>query len=523
MRRQSRSALFFLTQPLFAIALLAAGPLLSQEPAQPQSDQAGGALDEESQPPAAEQDAAIPVVETTQLSDASVGAAPLDSAEQKKKQEALNKKVAGAYKPLFFDNAFSYLDDPLYGESRLGDAFKQMSWGDWGVLDIGGQYRARYHGERNMRGLGLTGRDDDFLLHRTRLFANAKFGDALRVYGEFIDAESNYENFPPRAIEVNRADFLNLFGDLLLHDFEAGSLTARVGRQELLYGNQRLISPLDWANTRRTFEGGKLMWAGEEWNADVFYTRPVIVQPERFDSPDYSQEFIGAYATRKSDPNFTIDLFALQYNNGSGGQAFRYTTLGSRWLRKEGNWTFETEGAYQFGATTQQTDHAAGFAMAGLGYAWAETSWTPSLTAYYDWASGGNLLGGRRGFDHLFPLAHKYLGFMDLYGRSNINTPNALLTMKPNQKCQILLWYYYYFLDRLDDTPYNVNMTPFQPGFAPTSRDLGHEIDLIFTYQLTDREEILFGYSHFVSGSYYDPLPYDGSADFFYTHYQVNF
>jgi hypothetical protein len=36
-----------------------------------------------------------------------------------------------------------------------------------------------------------------------------------------------------------------------------------VGRQELLYGAQRLISPLDWANTRRTFEGGKLIWQGE--------------------------------------------------------------------------------------------------------------------------------------------------------------------------------------------------------------------------------------------------------------------
>jgi hypothetical protein len=97
------------------------------------------------------------------------------------------------------------------------------------------------------------------------------------------------------------------------------------------------------------------------------------------------------------------------------------------------------EGAYQFGTTTQGTDHAAGFAMAGLGHTWADSPWSPTLTAYYDWASGGNLQGGRRGFDHLFPLAHKYLGFMDLFGRSNINTPNVLLTMKPNDKCQVLL------------------------------------------------------------------------------------
>jgi hypothetical protein len=161
--------------------------------------------------------------------------------------------------------------------------------------------------------------------------------------------------------------------------------------------------------------------------------------------------------------------------------------------------------------------------MAGLGHTWADSPWSPTLTAYYDWASGGNLQGGRRGFDHLFPLAHKYLGFMDLFGRSNINTPNVLLTMKPNDKCQVLFWYYYFFLDTLSDTPYNVNMSPFQPSYTPQSRDLGHEIDLIFTYSLSDRQEILFGYSHFVSGAYYDPLPVHGSADFFYTHYQINF
>jgi Alginate export len=506
----------------FLLSLLASQPLLAQDVA-PFVEQvgdespisSGDVLSEQSptqQMPISEAPSASPPVDPSKLAE-----------EARKKKEALQKKMAGAYKPLFFDNDFSYLNDPAYEDSHWGEELKQLEIGDCWTLDIGGQYRARYHGERNMRGLGLTGRDDDFLLHRTRLFANAKFGDTIRLYGEFLDAESNYENYAPRAIEVNRADMLNIFADLLLHDFDAGSLTARVGRQELLYGNQRLISPLDWANTRRAFEGAKLMWAGEDWNADFFYTRPVLVQPHRFDSPDYNQEFMGAYATRKSDPNSVVDLYAMQYNNSSQGQAFRYTITGARWLKKEGDWTFETEGAFQYGTTTQQTGHSAGFAMAGLGYTWTDAPWTPTLTGYYDWASGGNLRGGRRGFDHAFPLAHKYLGFMDLFGRSNINTPNALLTLKPTPKSQLLLWYYYFFLDNLNDTPYNVNMTPFQPAIAPQSRDLGHEVDVIFTYNLSDREEIILGYSHFFSGQYYNALPFSGDADFFYTQYLINF
>ena len=99
----------------------------------------------------------------------------------------------------FLQQQFTYINNPAYSDWYPGDHFKQMPIGDCWMLDLGGQYRARYQGEQNMRGLGLTGRDDNFLLHRTRLFANAKYSDWFRVYGEYIDADSNYENFPLRA------------------------------------------------------------------------------------------------------------------------------------------------------------------------------------------------------------------------------------------------------------------------------------------------------------------------------------
>lgn len=442
-----------------------------------------------------------------------------------KKEQDLKKAIAGAYKPLFYDNNFSYINNPNYNECFFGDRLKQIPIGDCWMVDIGGQYRARYHGERNMRGLGLTGRDDDFLLQRTRLFTNAKYGDNFRFFGEFLDAESNYENFPPRAIEVDRSDFLNLFVDWKFLEAPRGDMTVRIGRQELLYGNQRLISPLDWANTRRTFEGMKFLWVGEDWNVDGFYTRPVIVDPVKFDSPDYDQEFMGVYATYKAIKDHTFDFYYARYNNDRTPNDFKYDSLGSRMLVTSDEWLLETEGAVQFGENTGGSDHSAGFAMAGIGRKWADHDWKPVLWGNYDWASGGNVQGGRRGFDHLFPLAHKYLGFMDLFGRSNINTPNVQLTMQPHEKLQVLVWYYYFFLDRIDDTPYNVNMTPFAPGVVPGSRDLGHELDLVFTCTLNPRMELLFGYSHFWSGGYYDTpgVPFSGDADFFYTHYQWNF
>ncbi|NQT13721.1 MAG: hypothetical protein HQ582_13290, partial [Planctomycetes bacterium] len=100
------------------------------------------------------------------------------------------KAAAKSHKVLFYDNDFSYLLDPCYSDCYLGDSFKRLSAGHCTTLDIGGQFRMRHHSERNHRRLGLTGNDDDFLLYRTRLYANAEIGDGLRVYGEMIDAVS---------------------------------------------------------------------------------------------------------------------------------------------------------------------------------------------------------------------------------------------------------------------------------------------------------------------------------------------
>lgn len=41
----------------------------------------------------------------------------------------------------------------------------------------------RFQSERNIRGFGLTGVDDAFLLQRTRLFANAQLTENVRVTG----------------------------------------------------------------------------------------------------------------------------------------------------------------------------------------------------------------------------------------------------------------------------------------------------------------------------------------------------
>ena len=448
-----------------------------------------------------------------------------------KKLAALQKKVAGAHKPLFYDNDFSYLCDECYCDWYAGDHAKRMCLHDCLVLDVGGQYRTRYHHEHNHRGLGLTGVDDQFQLHRTRLYGNLEVGRYFRAYVEYIDAVSFFENNNPRPIEENRSDLLNAFGELLVWEDCCGSeMRTRVGRQELLYGAQRAVSPLDWANTRRTFQGYKGMYQGHGWNVDAFWTNTLNPDTRNFDDPNQDEEFMGVYATTKDCCDRTYDLFYLRLldseNQGAIVQDFDFHTIGGRVKGSHGCYDYEAWGAYQFGENTDGSDHSAGAFTLGMGRTWDCHCWKPSVWVYYDWASGDGLgAGDGNGYHHLFPLAHKYLGFMDLFGRRNIESPNVLLTVQPHEKLKLLLWYYYFRLQNGNDTPYSVVMTPFNAGVAPTSSDLGHEIDLIANYTINARMSVLLGYSHFFAGDYYDnpALPTSADADFFYAQFQFDF
>jgi alginate export protein len=452
--------------------------------------------------------------------------APADQSGQSccpaEKRKALAKKAAGAYKGVFYDNNFNYLCDPCYDGCLLGERLKRNSFHDCWIVDVGGEYRLRYHGERNHRGLGLTGRDDDFLLHRVRLYANAEYGDSARVYAEMIDAQSNYETFNPRPIEENRVDFLNLFAEAKLLDGHRGELWARIGRQELFYDAQRTVSPLDWANTRRTFDGVKLLFKGTNWDIDAFYVQPLQIDPNGFDDIDQSREFMGVYATCKAYENQTGNLYYLRLNE-TDGTPFHFDTFGARWLGEKGVWLAEMEGAVQFGQYGANS-HEAGAFTTGIGRKMPCVTWSPTLWAYFDWASGDPVQGN--GYHHMFPLAHKYLGFMDLFGRRNIQDLNFLLTANPHKKIKLLLWWHTFWLQDAADVPYNVAMGP-EVATAGGSNRLGQEIDLTASFTLSPRMNLLLGYSHFFSGAFYDTnpsnIPYTGDADFFYTQFAVKF
>ena len=268
-----------------------------------------------------------------------------------------------------------------------------------------------------MRGLGLTGVDDDFLLRRLRLYANWKATDDVRVYAEYLNANSDFEDFfLPRLIEDNPHEIQNLFVDLRLAADDEGELWGRAGRQELLYGSQRLISPLDWANTRRTFDA-KLYYSEEDWDLDGFWVRPIFGEPQSLDSPDGTQEFYALWWTYRGVPLHVYELFWIGYADYdapfAAADSFKFQTAGGHWKGERDGWLGEVEARISL-ASSAHLITPPGFFTVGGGRSLSELPGKPVVWLYYDWASGDDTIGN--GFNQLFPLGHKYLGYMDFFG-----------------------------------------------------------------------------------------------------------
>ncbi|HVA49142.1 MAG TPA: alginate export family protein [Pirellulales bacterium] len=464
-----------------------------------------------------------------------------------------------AYKRLYYDNDFTYLNAPANREFYLGDVFKQWRVGrrGRGMLDLGGEYRLRDHHEFNLRGRNLSGRSDDFLLQRTRLYGNLKLDEAVRLYGEALDSATSFQRHTPLASEDNGIEALNLFADLRLLDAERGELWGRVGRQELAYGNERLISPAEWNNVLRTFDGAKLFWRGNKWNIDGFWLRPVAfgtlptnqVASGRI---DLTEDFYGVWSTYNPSPEpeevaeeaetprrgtrikQTFDFYYLGLNvydapiSAALPVNADFQTIGSRWQGRRDNLLWEFQGAYQFGRYGTQLQ-SAGMTVSGVGYEYAQARTKPRLWLYYDWASGdANPGNSRHGtFNQLFPWGHRYFGFMDLVGRQNIRDLNLQAALSPSEKTNFLLWYHIFHLAQARDALYNATGTPIRispNGTAGTY--VGQELDLLFQIVVNPRADVLFGYSHFFAGSFVkntDPAGVSGNADFYYSQWTWRF
>lgn len=408
----------------------------------------------------------------------------------------------------FFDADWRYVDAIPPEDRTLVESLKRMHLTDCLLFSTGGEYWNRYHNEHNSR---LTEVDNTYDLNHVRVYGDAWYSDWLRVYGEYVWADSFGEELPPVPPDVDRGDILDLFVDVKLTELGGKPVYVRGGRQELIYGSQRLITPLPWANKRHTFQGVKVFRRGEQWDFDAFWTQYVPPNASQFDTVDSNQNLVGSWLTFRPKKGEAFDYYYLMYSNSNNAvqqgivrQPFQVHTFGSRWSGDQGGWLWDFEGALQVGEQNNSTVFA-GMGTAGMGRNWKDAWLTPTAWLYFDYASGDSNpnAGDVHTFNQIFPFGHYYLGWMDLVGRQNIQDLNAHLYLYPVPWLTVWCQYHHFWLDQSRDALYNAGGVAYRrdPTGAAGS-DVGDEIDLVLNFHLTRYADILVSYNKLYGGGF---------------------
>lgn len=389
---------------------------------------------------------------------------------------------------------------------------------------FGGQVRLRFE---DWSGFGFNDRNDDsFLLTRIRLHGDVHFGDQFRVYVEGKSAQSTDRSLPGgrRGLDMDTMALQQAFGDVILPVGDA-KVTLRGGRQMLLFGKQRLVSPLDWSNTMRAWDGISGELVSGNLKVTGFWTQFVPVDKTGYNEPNGDEQFWGVYATiNKIIENVNADLYWMRRDRDFIMDD--RDTVGARLFGKLGDsgFDYDLEGAYQTG-DSGTSDVSAYMIGAQVGYTLSDLECKPRFFVGFDMGSGDNdpTDSDVQTFDQLYPLGHAYLGFIDVVGRQNIRDLNLGVSLKPIEKTTLVASIHFYSRDDEMDALYNAGGGVVRAGGAGTSSEVGSEIDLLLKHQLDAHTAILLGYSHFFAGDFVEDTGVSDDIDFFYTSVQFTF
>ena len=433
-------------------------------------------------------------------------------AEASAQEEEKAEPTLPGFQNVRYDEDWSVLRDSQRASTYRKVKFIPLSEDGDFYFGVGGQLRLRGEAWKNFGFGGSGNRADTFGLFRLRLHGDLWLGPHVRFFVEGKSSLSTVRDLPGglRPLDVDTIDLQNVILDLN-GSIDHTDFTFRGGRQELQFGKQRLVSPLDWANTRRTFDGVRGIAQHGSWRIDGFWSEPVRVEKYSFNSPGQSDtKFFGVFGSNQlQGSGLTVDAYWFGYQadqrtwGGVSAPEDRHT-IGGRLGGKIGqsNADFDFEAAYQFGDHGVRSISAS---MVGsyLGYTFP-TKASPRVFTGFDFGSGdSDPDDGRVGTSNqLFPLGHAYLGYADVVGRQNIIDWSLGLSFQPLPKLRINLAGHNFWRAKATDALYNPGGAIVRPGDAGESRRVGFEFDVTAAVPINRHLVFSGGYSHFAPGEF---------------------
>ncbi|OGP15124.1 MAG: hypothetical protein A2052_06955 [Deltaproteobacteria bacterium GWA2_54_12] len=355
-------------------------------------------------------------------------------------------------------------------------------------VTFSGQYRLRGEYTNNNNFNDAVSDDSDVWAQRVRLTANAKATDDVSAKITLQDTRTWGATGAAGLLSDsgNTLDFHEAY--LNVSSIFGTPVSFRAGRQELSYGDERLIGSFGWSNQGRAFDGAKFMFATDALNVDFFTT--TITEAGVAGDDTY---FSGIYATLKQlVPNNTLDVYVLNQNSGSSTTQNLYT-IGARLKGAVAGVDYTAEVPFQFGENSATQDISAWAFAVKAGYT-LPTPMKIRVGAEYDFATGEDTADADlNAFQGLYPTNHGHFGIADVTGAnqwSNIQAWSVNASADLNEKTRLFVAYW----DFSQDEAAAVG------NFTGANDDLGSEIDLVATYKYNNNLNLEAGASRFFVG-----------------------
>lgn len=433
---------------------------------------------------------------------------------------------------------------PLFNEWLHASVPGTQCW------DVGAEVRGRYEDKDDAGVVANT----DFLagtaVSREAIYLREKIhvGYKATWFSAFVEARDASGHEDIRADDV--FDLHQAY--LTLGNLKEFPLLATVGRQELVYGDQRFVGKGDWSNYGRSFDAVKVRMENSFGWVDAFTSRVVVPDDHNYNVSNDYDYFSGVYASsKKLMPWQETQAYFLARNTssqaanaiapgvpGAPGTPRDVYTIGTLWKSNPENfcgWDYSMELAYQFGSIDsrgERLDLSAYSIFLNTGFTWKEAWSTPRIGVGYEFGSGDSDPNDDKveTAENLFGTLHKPYGLMDLASARNMHIPKLEFTMKPVKGLTFGVEYLFFILDDTNDFFYpeagggrSGNGYAINPSYGSFA---GSEIDIYANYSVTKWANYQIGYGHFFTGSYVSDTAdnagtFATDADWFYT--QLNF
>ena len=340
--------------------------------------------------------------------------------------------------------------------------------------------------------LDFTSGDGDVVeLLRSRLRVTARPQKETTIVVEVQDARRWGEEDDTLDGSAGQLDFHQAY--LKLDDMFGQPFSFTVGRQELVYGSERMIGAVGWSNTGRAFDALRLHF-GEESYGELF-----VAKLEEKGIRDRNLWGIESHFVRDSHAVEPYVLF--EHDKNLAAERLRRATAG---LRGAGEFVtatghvlgYEVEGAGQAG--DHGLDEVRAFMASGR-LSYGGPGWNrPYVTAGLDYLSGDGSSGDNqvKVFDTLFATNHMYYGLMDQF-------PQDITDAAPDEAGMRGLSDIYLKgeLSASESTRLALHIHHFTLAKSTDSgKNLGQEADVLLTHQLNSATTVQWGGLIFVPG-----------------------